>query len=122
MTTHCDKATACDSDLTASYSFDTHRGNTNFITEVPELLCYSDAMIGLQGTIYFIGQTVGSVLWMRLADLWGHKWITAGGLVLCLLTHLLYFLQVSVPTIYATMALFGLGSLINFLVSYLLLV
>lgn len=33
---------------------------------MPELLCSSDAKIGLQGTVYFIGLLIGSVVWLRL--------------------------------------------------------
>ena len=41
VTSECDQDQACDSTQTASYSFDTLHGPTNFITEAPELVCYS---------------------------------------------------------------------------------
>ena len=108
MVTACDKATACNSDLTSSYFFDTHNGRTNFITEVPELLCYSDTEIGLQGTSYFAGFMVGSLVWMRLTDFCGRKWMIFGGLILFILTLGVYLVKMSVWTIYATLFLFGL--------------
>ena len=106
--TNCDKPTACDSSLTASYFFDTKEGRTNFITEVPELLCYSDAEIGLQGTTYFIGFTLGSLLWMRLTDLWGRKRMILGGLLLFTLTLVLHIVDLSAAVIYVCLFLFGL--------------
>ena len=121
-TTKCDKAQACDSSLTASYFFDTQNGRTNFITEVPQLLCYSSTLISLQGTAYFVGFTLGSLLWMRLADLWGRKRLTVGGLLLFIATLLIYPLKMSVASIYVTLFLFGLGAPLTLLVSYLLLI
>ena len=78
-TAECTKDEACNSNLTNSYSFDTENGRTNFITEVPDSLCVSDAKLSLEGTFYFIGFLVGSIVWMRLTDFWGRKWMIFAG-------------------------------------------
>ena len=75
---------------------------------MPELLCYSDASIALQGTTYFIGFTVGALVWMRLTDFWGRKRMVVGGLVLYTLILMVYLVKMSVGTIYATLFIFGL--------------
>ena len=121
MVTACDKATACNTDLTVSYFFDTDEGRSNFITEIPELLCYSDAQIGLQGTSYFAGYMVGSLVWMRLTDFWGRKWMIMGGLILLVLTLSVYLVKITVSTLYATIFLFGLEAPLIESLPYLLL-
>ena len=119
--THCDKADACNSDLTSSYFFDTRNGRTNFITEVPELLCVSDAKIGLQGTLYYVGFLIGSLVWLRLTDYWGRKWMMLGGLLLYVITLSVYLIEMSAITIYVTLFLFGFYSPFS-MIGYMLII
>ena len=51
-----------------------------------------DSILSLQGTTYFIGVIVGSVIWMRLADIIGRKPIILMGLILYGATLLVMFL------------------------------
>ena len=43
----CTMEQACNTDVTKSYSFDTQHSLTNFITEVPQLLCTSGTSLSL---------------------------------------------------------------------------
>ena len=51
---------------------------------------------------------LGSLVWMRLTDFWGRKWMIVGGLILFILTLSVYFFKMSVEIIYASLFLFRL--------------
>ena len=74
---------------------------------MPELLCYSDAKLGLQGTLYFVGFFLGCLLWLRLTDFLGRKWMTVSGLLLFLATLSVYLVKISALSIYLTLFFFG---------------
>ena len=85
------------------------------------MLCYSDAQISMQGTVYFLGYTIGSLLWMRLSDSWGRRRMVIGGLFLFLFTLTIYFLQMSDTTVKVTLFLFGVDAPLIVLISYVLI-
>ena len=89
---------------------------------MPELLCFSNTAISLQGTAFFTGFTLGSLLWLRLTDFWGRKWMVILGLILWLLTHIFYVVKMSVATVYASLFLFGFGAPLTLSISFLLLI
>ena len=72
------------------------------------MLCFSDSKIALQGEFFFLGYVVGSLVWMRLTDYWGRKWMISMGLVLFILTLTVYLLKISTYTIYVTLFLMGI--------------
>ena len=88
---------------------------------MPELLCFSDAKIGLQGTVYFIGYIFGSLVWLRLTDYWGRKWMILGGLILLILTLSVWLIKMSVVTIYVCLFFLGLLYPLS-IISYMLLI
>ena len=117
----CNKDTACDTDRTLSYYFDTKHGRTNFITEDPSSLCLSDTKLGLEGTFYFIGFLVGSIVWMRLTDFVGRKWMIFSGYIAHIVIQLIYLIDFSTTSIYIAMFFFGLKTPLTTSLSYLML-
>lgn len=86
------------------------------------MLCYSSSRTSLTGTLYFIGFLIGSILWLRVADLVGRKWLVVGGLVLHIVNQLIYIIKLNTTTLYIAIVIFGFKGAITILVSYLLLV
>ena len=86
------------------------------------MLCYSSSRMTLTGTMYFIGFLAGSILWLRVTDLIGRKWLVVGGVVLHILTQLIYIIKLNVASLYAATCILGFKAAITNLVTYLLLV
>ena len=115
----CTKEEACSA---GDYRFNTETGLENWITLIPEMLCYSSTKLTLTGTMYFIGFLIGSILWLRITDIVGRKWLVVGGVILHILTQLIYIIHLDVTTLYLATCLLGFKAAITNLVTYLLLV
>ena len=65
---------------------------------------------------------IGSLVWLRLSDFWGRKWLIVGGGIFHILILFLLLIKMSSTTIYVTLFLVGVGSPLLFSLSYLLLI
>ena len=86
------------------------------------MLCYSSSRMTLTGTMYFIGFLIGSILWLRVTDLVGRKWLVVGGVLLHIVTQLIYIIKLNIVSLYIATCLLGFKAAITNLVTYLLLV
>ncbi len=51
------------------------------MTEIPGLLCIDDSQLTYQGMLYFVGYLFGSLIWLRLTDFWGRKYMVLAGII-----------------------------------------
>ncbi len=102
----CSRDIACNADSVASYAVDWSTSKRNFITDFNEY-CSPQYLLDLQGTIYFAGIIVGSLVSMRLADLFGRKPIILLGLVIYGVTVLIMFLVKEEWAVFFCIALQG---------------
>ena len=62
------------------------------------------------------------MIWMRLTDFWGRKWMIVGGAILHILIFLLLFIKMTSVTIYITLFFMGLESPLLISLPFLLLI
>lgn len=87
----CSQDVACHSSEVDFYSINWDESKRNFITDFDEY-CSPQYLLDLQGTIYFVGIILGSLVSMRLADIYGRKPIIIIGLILYGVVALMIFL------------------------------
>ncbi|CAI2360036.1 unnamed protein product [Moneuplotes crassus] len=85
--------------------FSNYRSFKNWMTEL-ELYCYSDFMIGLLGSVVFIGFALGGIV-LKQSDTFGRKKIILSGYILaCVCSIILYFCK-NMYVIYVTLFFSG---------------
>ena len=77
--------------------------------------------MSLEGTFYMVGFLIGSLLWSRLTDLWGRKWMIFAGLISHLGILMILLIEVSPFSIVAFLFLLGLKAPLTISIVYLLL-
>lgn len=115
----CSAATACDSALTTSYLIN-KKGITNWVTSF-DLVCVPDSTLTMLGSIFFITFTIGSLLWLSLADKVGRKPLIRYGLVFHAVIMVFVLICRWPQTVFLFMALQGIQVATTGLVAYVLL-
>ena len=86
------------------------------------MLCFSSTDLSFPGTLYFVGFLVGSLIWLRVADLIGRKVLIIGGILLHCLAQLLYIINLSYASVLISFSILGFKAAITNLIAYLLMI
>jgi MFS family permease len=83
------------------------------------LECKSDYMIGLFGSLYFLGFVLGAIFLNRLADIYGRRYIAIGAVILSMLTGLVCLVSNSLWIAYMMVFIHGISQAVRTSVCYL---
>ena len=108
----CERETICDTGLAADLWRINYNDPNSFKNWVDpsklNLTCTSKELIGLLGSLYFLGFAISAGIVPRLADKWGRKWPYIASLTLQLSAYVQIFFSKS---IYYTLAMYLLVGL-----------
>ncbi|CAI2363809.1 unnamed protein product [Moneuplotes crassus] len=115
----CDKDQACSSQfMDYKINHNSHETVTNWITSM-DLLCKEDYVIGLFGSLYFVGFFIGSAFFLRFADLKGRRVMVIIGIIGSVCCGFLIFVINNIILTYLLMLVLGVFSSLRLLISFL---
>ena len=94
----------------------------NFMTEIPDLICIPERDLTYQGMLYFVGYLFGSLIWLRLTDFWGRKYMVLAGIISHLFIMLIIQIKFTLPSLYVMLTFLGFHAALSGNCAYLLLI